>query len=49
VEASIRIESIEGSVLELLALGAEVEVLRPPALRARLSAVAKEIARLYVA
>jgi predicted DNA-binding transcriptional regulator YafY len=49
VEASIRIESIEGSVLELLALGAEVEVLRPPELRARLSAVAKEIARLYVA
>jgi predicted DNA-binding transcriptional regulator YafY len=48
VEASIRIESIEGSVVELLALGADVEALRPLELRARLSAVASEIARLYV-
>jgi hypothetical protein len=48
VEASVRIESIEGSVLELLALGAEVEVLRPPELRAKLSTVANEIAQLYL-
>ncbi len=33
VEASIRIDSIDQAVLELLALGTDIEVLRPPALR----------------
>jgi WYL domain len=43
----VRIESPEVAVLDLLALGAEVEVVRPPELRAELARVARRIADLH--
>lgn len=45
-EASVRIESIDAAVLELLALGPEVEVIGPAALRSALAASARKVARL---
>jgi predicted DNA-binding transcriptional regulator YafY len=45
-EAWIRVESAEATVLDLLALGPDAEVLHPPALRARVAAAARQIADL---
>ena len=46
-EAWVRIDSIEAAVLDLLALGPEVEVLHPPQLRAQLARAAGQIADLH--
>ncbi len=46
VEASVRIDSVGSAVLELLALGPEVEVLRPPELRRQLGRAARQLADL---
>jgi hypothetical protein len=43
----MRIESLDAAVLDILALGAEAEVLDPPELRAELAAVAQRIADLH--
>ena len=43
----MRIDSIEAAVLDLLALGPEVEVLHPPQLRAQLARAAGQIADLH--
>src|ERR1700742_4690307 len=48
-EAWIRLEAVDTPVLDLLALGPEVEVLRPAGLRGRLFRAAAEIAALHVA
>ncbi|MGH3150437.1 MAG: WYL domain-containing protein, partial [Streptosporangiaceae bacterium] len=45
--AVIPIESAEQACREFLALGADVEVLGPPALRARLAAAVRAAAALY--
>ena len=47
VEASVRIESVGAAVLDMLALGAEVEVLHPAALRAEVGETARRLASLY--
>ena len=47
IDAWVRIESPEAAVLDLLALGAEVEVVRPPELRAELARVARRITDLH--
>ena len=47
IDAWVRVESREAAVLDLLALGAEVEVVRPPELRAELARVARRIADLH--
>ena len=47
VEAWIRFEAIEGAVLDLLALGPEVEVLQPAELRSELRRAARRIAALH--
>lgn len=46
VEGSVRIESIESGVRELLALGSGVEVLRPAELRESLASVGARLAEL---
>jgi predicted DNA-binding transcriptional regulator YafY len=46
VEGWVRVESPDSAVLDLLALGAEVEVLHPPQLRARVADTARRIAEL---
>jgi predicted DNA-binding transcriptional regulator YafY len=46
-EASVRIESVDSAVLEMLALGAEVEVLHPPELREQVGVVARKLAQLH--
>lgn len=46
VEAWVRIESADAMVLDLLALGAEVEVVQPAELRARVAETARRIADL---
>jgi predicted DNA-binding transcriptional regulator YafY len=46
-EASVRIESVDSAVLEMLALGAEVEVLHPPELREQVGIVARKLAKLH--
>ncbi len=46
VEASVRIESVESAVAELLALGPEVEILAPATLRQLLAAAGARIAAL---
>jgi predicted DNA-binding transcriptional regulator YafY len=43
-EAWLRIGSLDAAVPDLLALGAEVEVIDPPALRAQVAATARQIA-----
>jgi predicted DNA-binding transcriptional regulator YafY len=48
-EAWIRIDSPDTVVLDLLALGAEVEVVRPAELRARMAQVARQIAARHAA
>jgi predicted DNA-binding transcriptional regulator YafY len=47
VEASVRIESLDAAVTDLLALGADVEVLQPPELRDRAREVARRITELH--
>ncbi len=47
VEAWVRADSAAAAVVELLALGAEVEVIHPPELRARLYETARQIAALH--
>ena len=49
VEAWVRIDSPDVTVLEMLALGAEVEVLHPPELRAGILEAATRIAALHEA
>lgn len=46
-EALVRIESVDSAVLEILALGAEVEVLHPPELREQVGQAARQIAELH--
>lgn len=47
VEASVRIESLASAVHDLLALGAEVEVVSPPELRRLVGDTARRIARAH--
>jgi predicted DNA-binding transcriptional regulator YafY len=47
VRAVVPIESVEQACREFLALGADIEVLEPPELRARLAAAARATAALY--
>jgi predicted DNA-binding transcriptional regulator YafY len=46
VEATLRFDSVDAAVHELLALGPEIEVLRPAELRRRLATSAHEVAAL---
>ncbi len=46
-EASVRTESAGSAVLDMLALGAEVEVLHPAELRAQVLAAARKLAELH--
>jgi predicted DNA-binding transcriptional regulator YafY len=48
-EAWIRIDSAEATVLDLLALGPDAEVIDPPGLRAQLALAARQIADLNAA
>jgi predicted DNA-binding transcriptional regulator YafY len=45
-EAWIRVDAAEATVLDLLALGPDAEVLHPPALRAQVAEAARQIADL---
>jgi predicted DNA-binding transcriptional regulator YafY len=47
VEAWVLIDSADAAVLDMLALGAEVEVVHPPELRARIAETARQIADLH--
>ena len=47
VRAEIPVEPVEQAALQLLRLGAEVEVLSPPDLRAAVAAQARKVAALY--
>jgi len=47
IRAVVPIESVEHACRELLALGPDIEVLEPPALRARLAGAARATAALY--
>ena len=47
IRAVVPIESVEHACREFLALGPDIEVLEPPALRARLAAAARATAALY--
>ena len=47
IEATVRIHSVDAALHEILALGAEVEVLGPPELRALVHDEAKRIATLH--
>ena len=49
VEAWVRIDSVDAATLDLLALGAEVEVIQPPELRAQVRQTASRIAGLHAA
>jgi hypothetical protein len=49
VEAWVRIGSIDAATLDMLALGAEVEVIHPPELRMQLGRTARRIAGLHSA
>jgi predicted DNA-binding transcriptional regulator YafY len=49
VEAWVRIDPADATVLDLLALGAEVEVVQPPELRALVAETARRIADLNAA
>ena len=47
VEAWVRVDSAGAAVLDMLALGAEVEVMHPPRLRAQVLQTARRIAELH--
>ena len=47
IEAWVRIDSVDAAVLDMLALGAEVEVVHPPQLRAQVREAARRIAELH--
>jgi predicted DNA-binding transcriptional regulator YafY len=47
VEASVRIDSISSAVLDMLALGAEVEVVHPAELRKQVGETARKLAELH--
>jgi predicted DNA-binding transcriptional regulator YafY len=47
VEAWVRIGSLDAAALDMLALGAEVEVIHPPELRAEVGHLARRIADLH--
>jgi predicted DNA-binding transcriptional regulator YafY len=47
VEASVRIDSISSAVLDMLALGAEVEVVHPAELRTQVGETARTLAELH--
>ena len=47
IRAVLPIESVERACRDFLAMGPDVEVLEPPALRARLAAAARAIAARY--
>jgi predicted DNA-binding transcriptional regulator YafY len=47
IEGSFRFDSYETAVLELLALGLDVEVLLPPALRETMAEVGRRITELH--
>ena len=47
VEATFRLESIDGAAVDLLSLGPEVEVLSPESLRDKVAALARATAELY--
>ena len=47
VEAWVRIDSVDAAALDMLALGAEVEVIHPPELRAQVRRTASQIAGLH--
>ncbi len=47
VEAWVRIGSVDAAALDMLALGADVEVVGPPELRARVGQTARQIAGLH--
>jgi predicted DNA-binding transcriptional regulator YafY len=47
VEASVRIDSISSAVLDMLALGAEVEVVHPVELRTQVGETARKLAELH--
>jgi predicted DNA-binding transcriptional regulator YafY len=47
VEAWVRIDSVDAAILDMLALGAEVEVIHPPELRAQVRQTASQIAGLH--
>jgi predicted DNA-binding transcriptional regulator YafY len=47
IEAWVRIDSAGATVLDMLALGAEVEVMHPPHLRAQVLQTARRIAELH--
>jgi predicted DNA-binding transcriptional regulator YafY len=47
VEVSVRIDSVSAAALDLLALGAEAEVLHPAELRAYVGEIARKIAELH--
>jgi predicted DNA-binding transcriptional regulator YafY len=49
VEASVRIESVDSAVLDILSLGPEVEVVHPPELRVRVGQAARRLAELHAA
>jgi len=49
VEAWVRIDSADAAALDMLALGAEVEVIHPPELRAQMRETARQIAGLHAA
>ena len=49
MEAWLRIDSADATMLDLLALGAEVEVVQPAELRARVAETARRIADLNAA
>lgn len=48
VQASVRFESVDSAVLEMLALGPEVEVVYPPELRAQVGRAARMLADLHL-
>jgi len=48
VQASVRFDSVDSAVLDILALGPEVEVIRPAELRAQVGIAASRIARLHL-
>lgn len=47
VEAWVRIDSTDAMVLDILALGAEAEIVHPPELRAQIASTAMRIADLH--